>query len=266
MSKTDVNEVLKEGGRCGAAGVRARRWTGALIVAELALTLVLLAGAGFMMRNFLTLYRLDLGIDTSQLLTMALALPERKYPALEQRLAFYERLEERLRRNRPDSRPSRSPATRRCRAASLRQLTIDGQPLDRRASSAPNVTMLTIDPRYFETVGLALHARPRLRPTTTARPGRESAIVNQRFVAMHFPNEDPIGRRITLSIDLQGGAPPPGGIPTSLDGDHRRHRRRTCASATSSAGSRSGRLPAVPRRPARLHEPAGAQRGRSRPR
>jgi hypothetical protein len=47
-------------------------------------------------------------------------------------------------------------------------------------------------------------------------PGRETVIVNQRFAALHFPGEDPIGRRITLSIDLQGGAPPAGGIPTSL--------------------------------------------------
>ena len=89
VSKTDVNEMLKEGGRSGAAGIRVRRWTGALIIGELALTLALLAGAGFMMRNFLTLYRMDLGIDTSHLLTMSLALPERKYPAIEQRLAFY---------------------------------------------------------------------------------------------------------------------------------------------------------------------------------
>ena len=102
ISKTDVNEVLKEGGRSGSAGARASRWTGALMVAELTLTVVLLAGAGFMIRNFLTLYRLDLGIDTSKLLTMALALPERKYPAVEQRLAFYERLEERLRSNPQD--------------------------------------------------------------------------------------------------------------------------------------------------------------------
>ena len=57
------------------------------MVAELTLTVVLLAGAGFMMRNFLTMYSLDLGIDTSKLTTMALQLPERKYPALEQRLA-----------------------------------------------------------------------------------------------------------------------------------------------------------------------------------
>jgi putative ABC transport system permease protein len=70
-SKTDVNEILKEGGRSGSAGVRARRLTGALMVAELVLTVVLLAGAGFMMRNFVTMYRLDLGVDTSKLLTMS---------------------------------------------------------------------------------------------------------------------------------------------------------------------------------------------------
>ena len=63
----------------GSGGVRARRWTGALIVVKLALTLVLLAGAGFMMRSFMALYRLDLGIDTSRLLTMQMALPFRKY-------------------------------------------------------------------------------------------------------------------------------------------------------------------------------------------
>jgi len=99
VARTDVNGVLNEGGRSGAAGRLVRRWTGALIVAELALTLVLLAGAGFMMRNFLTLYRMDFGIDTSTLLTMSLALPERKYPSLEQRLAFYQRLQDRLHAN-----------------------------------------------------------------------------------------------------------------------------------------------------------------------
>ena len=79
-------------------------------------TLALLAGAGFMMRNFLTLYRMDLGVETSHLLTMSLALPERKYPALEQRLAFYQRLQERLRANQPvpggDRREQRAHAGR----------------------------------------------------------------------------------------------------------------------------------------------------------
>jgi putative ABC transport system permease protein len=213
-SKTDVNEILKEGGRSGTAGVRARRMTGVLMVAELVLTVVLLAGAGFMMRNFLTMYRLDLGVDTSKLLVTALALPERKYPSLEQRLAFYERLEERLKSN-PRIENVTVTSNIPLQGGFLRKLEIDGKPLDQ-GQQAPNVTMLTVDPRYFRTIGLSLQ-RGRDLTDEDGRTGREpAAIVNQRFAALHFPSEDPIGRRIKLSIDLQGGAPPQGGIPLSL--------------------------------------------------
>jgi len=213
VSKTDVNEVLKEGGRSGTAGVRARRWTGALMVAELTLTVVLLAGAGYMMRNFVTMYSLDLGIDTSKLLTMGLALPERKYPAVEQRLAFYEQLQERLKSN-PRIENVTIASNPPMQGGFLRRMVIDGKPLDQ-GQQPPNVTMLTVDPRYFKTVGLPLQ-RGRDLTDEDGMTGRENAIVNQRFTAMHFPNEDPIGRRITLSIDLQGGPPPAGGIPVSL--------------------------------------------------
>ena len=213
-SKTDVNEILKEGGRSGTAGVRARRMTGALMVVELFLTVVLLAGAGFMMRNFLTMYRLDLGVDTSQLLTMSLALPERKYPALEQRLAFYERLEDRLRAN-PKIENVTVTSNLPIQGGFLRKLEIEGKPLDQ-GQQAANVTMLTVDPRYFKTMGLALQ-RGRDFTDEDGMSGREPAtVINQRFATLHFPNEDPIGRRVKLSIDLQGGAPPQGGIPLSL--------------------------------------------------
>jgi predicted permease len=213
VSKTDVNDVLKEGGRTGSAGVRARRWTGALMVAELTLTVVLLAGAGFMIRNFLTMYRLDLGIDTARLLTMNLALPERKYPALEQRLAFYEQLEERLKAN-PRVENVTITSNLPMQGGFLRTLNIEGKPLDQ-GQQPPRVTMLTVDPRYFRTIELPLQ-RGRDLNDEDGMTGREAAIINQRFAALHFPNEDPIGRRITLSIDLQGGAPPAGGVPTSL--------------------------------------------------
>jgi predicted permease len=212
VARTDVNEILKEGGRSGSAGMRVRRWTGALIVGELALTLALLAGAGFMMRNFLTMYRMDIGVETAPLLTMSLALPERKYPALEQRLDFYQRLQERL---------AGSGQLRAVTVASHtplgggfgRRLAVDGRPLGA-GEQPPTVTTLTIDPRYFETVGVPL-IRGRGFTPADGGPGQETAIVNTRFAALHFPNDDPIGRRIVLSIDLQGGAPP-GGIPTSL--------------------------------------------------
>jgi predicted permease len=213
-SKTDVNEILKEGGRSGTAGLRARRLTGALMVAELVLTVVLLAGAGFMMRNFVTMYRLDLGVDTTRLLTTRLALPERNYPALEQRLAFYERLEERLKSN-PRIENVTVTSNLPLQGGLLRKLEIEGQPLDQ-GQQAPSVTMLTIDPRYFKTMGLSLQ-RGRDLTDEDGMAGREpTAIINQRLAALHFPNEDPLGRRITLSIDLQGGAPPQGGIPLAL--------------------------------------------------
>jgi len=214
VSKTDVNEVLKEGGgRMGSGGTRARRWTSVLIVGELALTLVLLAGAGFMMRSFLVLYRLDLGIDTSHLIMMRLALPDRKYPSLEQRLAFYQRLEERLHANsgiQAVTVASNVPM----QGGFSRRLAIDARPLAS-GEQPPTVTMLTVDPHYFMTLGLPI-VRGRSFTDADGSPGHEVAVVNQRFVRMHFANEEPIGRRITLSIDLAGGAPPTGGIPVSL--------------------------------------------------
>ncbi len=132
-SKTDVNEVLKEGGRSGTAGVRARRWTGALMV-----------GRADAHRRAARRRRLHdaqlrhdvparLGIDTSKLLTMALALPDRKYPALEQRLAFYERLEERLKSN-PKIENVTITSNMPLQGGFLRKLEIDGKPLDPKGS------------------------------------------------------------------------------------------------------------------------------------
>src|SRR5215467_6482086 len=96
VSKTNVNEVLKEGGRSGTGGTRARRWTEALIVVNLTLTLVLLAAAGFMIRSFLAMYRMDPGVNTSRLLTMQMALSVRKYPDSNARNTFIKRVYERL--------------------------------------------------------------------------------------------------------------------------------------------------------------------------
>ena len=63
-----------------------------MVVAELALTIVLLAGAGLMIRSFMKLYSMDIGVDTSRMLTMRLTLPDKKYPTPEKRRLFYEAL------------------------------------------------------------------------------------------------------------------------------------------------------------------------------
>ena len=197
VSKTDVNEVLKEGGRGGTGGVRVRRWTRTLIIAELALTLVLLAGAGFMMRSFLTLYQMDTGLDTSRLLTMQIYLPLTKYPEVGPRTELFRRFEEQL------AGISAIEASAMATAPPFggggrRPLAIDGRPTPV-GVEPPVVTTVSVGDDYFDTIGVQL-LRGRAFTAADGLHGQESAIVNRRFVAIHFADEDPIGRRIKLEI------------------------------------------------------------------
>jgi predicted permease len=197
VSKTDVNDVLKEaGGRSGTGGMRARRWTGALIVVEITLTLVLLAGAAFMMRSFLAYYQADLGFDTRPLLTMRMFLPLTKYPDTEPRAALVQQIEDRLQGvgALQSAALTTNPPTM---GGFVRRLAVDGRAVDD-PSRLPEVTMVGVTDRYFETLGV----KPLRGRTFTANDGLagyEAAIVNQRFVSMHFQSEDPVGRRITLT-------------------------------------------------------------------
>jgi len=209
VSKTDLNEVLKEGGRSGSSGVRARRWTSVLIVAELALTLVLLAGAGLMMRSFLTLYRLDVGVDTAHLLTMRLALPAQKYPTIESRRAFFERLDQRI-AGISGIQAGMITTNMPLGGGNGRLLAIEGHPLAA-GEQAPSVTQVMVGPRYFETLGLRI-VRGRGFDELDGTTGHETAIINQRFATMHFGTEDPLGRRIKLTPD--GALVPGAAIPT----------------------------------------------------
>ena len=208
VSKTDLNEVLKEGGRSGTSGIRARRWTSALIVAELALTMVLLAGAGLMIRSFLNLYRLDVGIETAQVLTMRLTLPNQKYPTPEHRWVFYERLDQRL-AGLAGIRGATIATSMPLGGGSPRLLSMDGKEIQK-GEQAPTVTQVTIGPRYFETLGIKV-LRGRGFDDIDGTPGHYAAVINQRFAAMHFGTDDPIGRRIKLTVDgpQSPGAPPP---------------------------------------------------------
>jgi predicted permease len=207
ISKTDVHEVLKEGGgRSGTGGMRARRWTGGLIVLEVVLTLVLLAGAGFMMRSFMALYTMDLGIDTSHLLTMRLALPLAKYPRPEPRAALYHQLEERLRTVSAiqSAAITTNPPTS---GGLLRQLAVDGRPTPA-GEKPPDVTLVSISSGYFGTLGMRI-VRGRAFTDDDGTPGHEAVIVNQRFVTMHFQGEDPLGRRVRLTDSSPQLQPPP---------------------------------------------------------
>ena len=201
VSKTSLNEVLKEGGRSGSSGIRAHRWTSGLLVVQVALTLVLLAGAGFMMRSFFVLYRLDLGFETPRLLTMQVNLNDRKYPTAVERNDFARRLAERL---------AGIGALDAVTTASNfplsggwgLELTVDGRtdPNARR----PIVTLVAVGAKYFDTVGIPI-LRGRGFSASDETPGRGGVIVNQRFADMYFKGEDPVGRQISVTEQAPNG-------------------------------------------------------------
>jgi predicted permease len=195
VSKTNVNEILKEGGRGSAGGRRARWLTSSMVVVELALTIVLLVGAGLMIRSFLKLYSMDIGAKTDQLLTMTVGLPEQKYPKPEQRRIFYDSLLTRL-ESVPGMHASAIASAIPFGGSDRRRLEIDGRPAVAETDK-PRVGYIAISPRYFDVVAAPLR-RGRSFSEADGGPGGEVAIVNERFAAQHFVNEDPIGRRIRL--------------------------------------------------------------------
>jgi putative ABC transport system permease protein len=191
-AKTNVVDAMTRG---VTGGRRGRRWSAALVVGQLALTLVLLSGAGAMMRNLLTLSTMDAGVDTSSLIRMRLDLPTPAYNTPEQRVMFYRRLDERL-----------SAIGLRASIASvppgsggvMREITVEGR-ADAPAATRPTAAMVSIGNRYFDTIG-ARQIRGRMFAAADGAEGRAAAIVNERFASMHFGDENALGRRIRLSV------------------------------------------------------------------
>jgi predicted permease len=203
-SRTNVHEMLKEGGRTGSAGVRARRWTAALIVVQLALTLVLLAGAGFMTRSFLSMYQMDIGISTSRMLSMNMILSARKYPSLEDRTTFLRRIDQHF-ANIAEIEAASTTTNTPFGGGAVRQLEIDGKAAD--GARAPEVTMLSVGARYFDVLGVRL-VRGRNFTDTDSEPGRHAVIINQRLATMYFAGQDPLNRLIRLKQDVPGAEQP----------------------------------------------------------
>ncbi len=194
-SGVDVNRALQEGGRSGGAGRRTRRLTRAMVVVQLALTIVLTFAAGLMIRSFVTVNRFDVGIETKGLLTMQLLLSERKYPGAPERIAFHRELAEAL-----AAAPGIGPAAVASHApmggSNRKDLTIEGRaaPSDGRL---PEVGVVVTSPSYFETLGVAL-LRGRPFRETDGTEGSAVAIVNQRFATVLLNGENPVGVRIRV--------------------------------------------------------------------
>jgi putative ABC transport system permease protein len=198
-SHLNLSETLKEGGRTGgggAGGRRAQRIRGAFIVAEVALTLALLVGAGLLVRSFWRLQQVDPGFRPDHLLTLRLSLSGSNYTTGAQAVSFFERLQERLAALPGVVAVSAATDVMLPKLANSAGFTIEGRPRDPNEQGL-ELPIDTVLPNYFQTMGVQL-----LKGRTfTAQDTRESprvTIVNETFAKRYFPDEDPIGKRFTF--------------------------------------------------------------------
>jgi putative ABC transport system permease protein len=195
-SHLELGETLKEGGRTGAGSPRAQRIRGAFIVAEVALTLALLVGAGLLIRSFWRLQEVNPGFRTDHLLTLQLTPPRSKYPEGPQRVSFFERLQERLSALPGVEAVSATSGILLPKLTNSSGFTIENKPQDPREQQL-ELPFDVVQPSYFQTMGIQLLSG-RAFTAQDASDKPQVAIVNETFVKRYLPNEDPIGKRFTF--------------------------------------------------------------------
>jgi putative ABC transport system permease protein len=191
-SRVDLNDTLKEGGR-GTGGFRGRSRS-VLVVTEIALSLVLLVGAGLMVQSFLRLRQVNIGLDAKNVLTASVILPSAKYRAPEQRAAFFKQLLERV-STLPGVEAASATATLPLTGDNWgRSLTVEGFPV-LSVGQAPMIQHTVVTPGYFRTMGIPLLAG---RDFTDADmpDSLKITIVDERLAREYWPNESAIGKRI----------------------------------------------------------------------
>jgi putative ABC transport system permease protein len=197
-SRPNLNESLKEGGRGAATGRRSHRWRNVFVVVEVALALVLLIGAGLMIRSFARLQSVDPGFDANNLLTVRLLLPVSKYGQDPQRIAFFKQLAERV---------QALPGVRSAGAISYLPFTGGGAAtsidIEGRPAPPPGQQLVgdvrVVDGGYFRTMGIPLLQG---RTFTEREQTQESHVVmiNETMARDFFPGEDPIGHRVRIAM------------------------------------------------------------------
>lgn len=212
----DVHETLKETGR----GTSGKHWLrSSLVVVEVATTLVLLIGAGLMIRSFYRLQKVDPGFSYDHLTSFTVALPRKKYVTQDQREQFYNRLLENLRG---------LPGVETTAAASGLPLgnngwqtsfVVEGRPLPPREQT-PLMEACLVTPDYFRAMNIPLKSGryftqqdnrsflagrdlSKLNEDQRNMAGVNSIVIDEEFARRYWPNEDPIGKRIRLGTEAE---------------------------------------------------------------
>jgi len=191
-SRLDLNEVLKEGGRQTSAGA-GTRLRSAMVISEIALAVVLLVGAGLMMKSLLRLLQTDVGFKTENLLTMTVVLPPSKYTDVNQRVNFNSQLQERV-QSLPGVEGAGTVDILPLNGGNTTRFYIDGDPVPEPGKETEANTRVVND-HYFKTIGVPLIAGRFFDERDRANaPG--VVIIGKTIADRLFPGRDPVGMRL----------------------------------------------------------------------
>jgi putative ABC transport system permease protein len=196
-TRGELNESLKDGGRGSSAGRRRSRVRSLLIVSEIALSLVLLIGAGLMIKSFFRLVQVNPGFETEHIATMRLSLPAAQYSTPSKRAMFFQQIINRLQAI-PGVQSvgaiSRLPLTP---GNSSRGFKIEGYA---ESNDSLNVDYRVISPDYFRSMGIRL-VKGRDIDDHDNRPSSGVVIINETMAQRFWPNESAVGRRVRIEGD-----------------------------------------------------------------
>jgi predicted permease len=190
----NLNDTLKEGGRDSGAGPRGKRLRSALVIAEVAVSFILLIGAGLLINSFMHLRNLDPGFRADHLLALNVDLSEVKYPDTARRTAFFDEVVRRI---------QALPGVRSVAVAGNLPFTYNGDSMpigveglpDPPPDQWPDVIWRTVGPNYFSTMGIPL-VRGRDFTDQDTLDTTLGVVISEKTAKHYWPNEDPIGKRL----------------------------------------------------------------------
>jgi predicted permease len=199
-SKADLNEALKEGSRGSSEGRGRNRVRAALVVSEVAISLLLLVGAGLLIRSFLQLREVNAGFDPQRVLTMRLSLPSSSYPEPRQRVNFFRELSRRVEAL-PGVESAGAAISLPLGGTSLsvsRGFVREGNTLA--AENAFDAGYIVATPGYIRAMRVGLISGREFTDGDVA-DAPQVAVVNESLARRVFPGEDPVGKRLTAWRD-----------------------------------------------------------------
>jgi putative ABC transport system permease protein len=197
-TRLNTSEMLKEGGKTISGSPRTRRLRAAFVIVEVALSLVLLVGAGLMVKSFFRLQSVNPGFEADNLLTMRVILPANKYKEDPQRIAFFKQARERI---------EALPGVKSAGAISFlpfaglgaaTSFKIEGRP-EPGAGQRLVTDVRVTDENYFRTMNIPLISGRTFNEHEETEP-RHVIVINETLARKHFPGEDPIGKRLTVAM------------------------------------------------------------------